>query len=112
MFPTPFTVLTHAVSEGADDAYGSPTKTWAAGVQQRVMGWAPASTDREPVEVGRTVVVRDLDVFAPPEFAIGPHDRATIDGLLYEVVGNPGDYTHGPFGFTPGIVVSLKRVEG
>lgn len=111
-FPTPWTVLTHAVVEGTKNSHGNKTKTWASGVEQPVYGWAPPTADLEPLEAGRTAVIRDLDVFAPSEFVVGPHDRVTVDGDLYEVVGHPEDFNHGPFGFAPGFRVSLKRVEG
>lgn len=111
-FPTPHTVETHALMKGSKDSHGNPAKSWADGVTQAVMGWAPATGDVEPVEVGRTAVIRDLDVFAPVGFIVGPHDRVTVDGDLYDVVGHPEDFNHGPFGFAPGYRVGLKRVEG
>ena len=66
--------------------------------------------DREPFDANRTPVVRDLDVYMPAS-AAKPKDRMTVGGVLYSVVGHPEDFNHGPFGFAPGVRVSLLRVE-
>jgi hypothetical protein len=110
-FPTPYTVLTEAYSAGSYDAHGNPVDSWAAPVQQRVIGWyVPVAI--EPKVAGRDAVVVDLALMVPPDFIIGPLDRVTVAGNSFEVIGYPEDYTHGPFGFNPGLVVNLKRVEG
>jgi hypothetical protein len=53
-------------------------------------------------------------LLVPPEAAanLGPHDRYVLDGDKWEQVGEKLDYTRGPFGWAPGVVVNIKRVTG
>lgn len=112
MFPTPWSVDVATHETGPDDAHGDPSHSWGSFVPQNVYGWAAPSGDTEPFEAGRNAVVRDLDLYVPPAFSCSPRDRVRVDSVEYEVVGHPQDFTHGPFGFIPGAVVNLKRVEG
>lgn len=111
MFPTPWSVTLHARSLGAKDSHGNPRETWAdPGVAEPAYGWCPPSADSQPFETNRTAVVCDLDVYMPISAAV-PKDRMTVDGVVYEVIGYPEDFNHGPFGFAPGVRVNLKRVK-
>lgn len=105
-----FTVSHSAWTEETPDGWGSPTRGWADPVVVEVFGWAPPSPDTEIRDIG-TGTRRDLDLYAPTGFT-RPRDRVTVDGVLYECVGWPEDYTHGPFGFEAGYRINLKRVEG
>lgn len=111
-FPTPYTVETSAYQRGAVDAHGNEVQTWAAPVEQRVIGWSvPNSVEPKYAGADRTIV--DVELYVPPSFTIGPRDRVSLPGgWLFEVAGYPEDYTHGPFNFRPGLVVNLVRVEG
>lgn len=115
-FPLRFEVGVHTYSTGADDGYGGTTDTYTPavgepGVSQKVYGWsAPSST--EPKVAGHDRVVVDVELLAPPDFTVSAHDLVDLPDGVYEVVGQPEDYNHGPFGFTPGLVVNLRRVEG
>lgn len=77
---------------------------------QKVYGWAPAGTDE--TATWRRTVTADLQLFAPPGFRCTSQDAVVVDGVTYTVEGVPEDYTHGPFGWEPGIRVNLTRVEG
>lgn len=119
-YPTPFTVGWHtAVTPAGDDPETTYTPALVDGSNEpvdgtavKVMGWAPA-TSTEP-QVGR--VEHDIDLFCTPGTACRPNDVVDLplDRSLgrFEVVGYPLDWTKGPFGFTPGMVVQLRRVEG
>ena len=110
MFPERFTVKHSARSSGSVDSHGNPVESWSSPVDVKVYGWGPPSPDVEtrPELSGVKIV---LDVFCKTAFC-GPGDRVTVGGILYDVVGHPEDFNHGPFGFTPGYRVSLKRAEG
>lgn len=72
------------------------------------MGWAPASST-EP-EIGR--VEHDIDLYAPAGTVSGAGDVVDLPSGQFEVVGEVLDWTKGPFGFSPGVVVQLRRVTG
>ena len=110
MFPERFTVQHEVFTPGVEDSQGNEVDAWAAPVAVRVYGWAPPSGDRE-IRDTRTGVERDLDLYCRTPFA-GPRDRVTIRGERFTVVGHPENYDFGPFGFTPGCRVNLRRVEG
>lgn len=110
--PTPFTVKRSAFTAGATDSYGNPVESWVTATDVAVHGWAPPSADVEPFEQGRNAVVRDLDLYAPAGTVGGPRDRWTVAGTVFEQVGHVEDFSHGPFGFSGGVRINLKRVEG
>lgn len=116
-FPTPYTVGWHSADTSGEDSHGGETVTYspdleAQGTLVKVMGWAPTRAEETSV----TRVESDIDLFVPPGVAVTPQD--VVDLPLdqsfgrFEVVAYPEDWTKGPFGFTPGAVVKLKRVEG
>jgi hypothetical protein len=45
----------------------------------------------------------DIDAWAP---------RIVLDGVVYEVQGDPQRFNRGPFDFDPGVSVNLKHIEG
>ena len=98
-----------AFSGAAEDDYGNETPGWGAPVTRYVYGWAPAGS----LEVNgwRHTVTAELSVFAPPDFEVTSKDRMVVDGDTFEVEGLVEDYNNGPFGFTPGVVVNLRRAE-
>jgi len=109
-YPMPWTVGHRVFTPGVEDAHGNPVKAWAAPVDRGVYAWAPAGTS-EP-EAGRDEVTWDLDLYGPAGFTAGSLDRFVVDGDEFEVEGRVRDFNHGPFGFMPGVVVRLRRVEG
>lgn len=110
-FPTPFTVLLEAYTPGVTDAHHNPVDAWSAPVPQPVIGWGPPAT-AEPKIAGQDRVVVDQELLVPPEFVCGPRDRMTLNGKLYEVIGEVEGTAGNPFLWIPGGVVNLKRVDG
>lgn len=104
-----WSVLHHVYDSGATDENNEPIDSWADPVAVPVFGWATPGSDAEH-EKHRTTVVRDLDVYCPTKFG-EPKDQVTVDGDLYDVVGYPEDYNHGPgiIDFQPGYRLNLKR---
>ncbi|AAN07928.1 hypothetical protein AVANI_10 [Mycobacterium phage Avani] len=115
-FPTPFTVGVHSYSESGEDDYGRDEPMWTPpkdepGTPQAVHGWSsPSST--EPKLAGHDRVEVHIELLVPPEFSTGPHDVIDLEGVQYEVIGYPEDFTGSPFGGVGGKVVNLRRVEG
>lgn len=107
------TVGWHVLDSGGVDPEGNPVVEYVPPLDQpgtptTVIGWAPAGSE-EP-EVGR--VIHDIDLFIDPAGTGQPQDVVDLPGGQYEVIGWPLEWTHGPYQYTPGKVVQLKRVEG
>ena len=105
--PTPWTVQHLAYDGTTEDDRGNEVPAWADPVPRRVYGWG-APQSNEPKVAGVESVVVTLELFSPV-FPVGDMDRIVVDGDTFDVVGDPEDYTHGPFGFEPGMVVNLTR---
>ena len=114
-FPTPHTVGWHTAStvqSGRGTVTTLTPERDQPGTAVRVYGWAPT---RE-FETSETRVESDLDLFVPAAVTSSPGD--VVDLPLdksfgtFEVVAHAQDWSHGPFGFAPGSVVKLKRVQG
>lgn len=109
-FPTPWTVDVLPYVGTAEDAYGNETPTWATTpVVRSVYGWAPAGTNES--NASRHTVTADLELYGPSDFTVDPRDHVRILGMTYEVQGDVESYDYGPFGFTPGVRVNLRRFE-
>lgn len=104
--------------EDAVDSHGNPVPMWADAEPVAVYGYGPRSADgqAESYAQNRDVVTIGLTVYGPPELAsqVSPLDRfeVPLGGDVYEVDGEIGDWNHGPFGWAPGVSISLKRIEG
>ena len=110
--PAPYTVTRAPFLPGATDAHGNPVDSWGTPVSVAVHAWAPPSADTEPGDPGRSAVVRDLDLYAPAGTTGKDRDRWVVDGVTYEQVGYPEDYTKGPWQWAAGVRINLQRVEG
>lgn len=110
-FPLAQTIGHAVYVAGATNSHGNPVDSWAAPVDVAVYGYGPPTRTQES-EPGGTQVIQGLQIFAPPGLAVSAQDRFVVDGLTYEVEGEVGDWTHGPFRYAPGIVINVKRVEG
>jgi hypothetical protein len=108
MYPLTQTIGHAVYAAGAVDSHGNPAASWAAPVDVWVYGYGPRGDSTEPAG---TQVIVGLEVYAP-RMAVDARDRFVVDGKTYEVDGEVGDWTKGPFGFTPGLTFALKRVEG
>lgn len=112
MYPTPYTVQTSAFNKSGTDSHGNPVESWATPITQPVYGWAVPNSI-QPKYAGQERTLVDVELYVPPGFVVGPRDRIILTGdWKFEAIGYPEDYTHGPFGFNPGLVVNLIRVEG
>ena len=110
-FPTPYRVQHLARLTGGVDEMGDPIpEGFAAPVEKPVYGWAPPTADQS-IRATDTGVKRDYDLYSPDGFT-KPRDRVSIEGMLFDVVGWPEDFNHGPFGWKPGYRINLVRVEG
>lgn len=113
-WPTPFTVGHHVYSAGGADPHRNPP-TYTPPLDQPgtsvpVYGWHTPSTT-EPKLAGHDRVIVDVELLAPG-FTPKPQDWIDLPDGQYEVVGATQDYNHGPFDWTPGAVIQLRKVDG
>lgn len=114
--PAKYTVGVKTFSESGEDVHGNPVSSWSDPVDHKVCFWAPPAArgdQGEPDVAGHDRVVIDLELCVPEGFPAGPHDRIVVPGRgVFEVLGYPEDFNHGPW-WSPGVVVfNLQRVEG
>lgn len=109
-FPLAQTVQHLPFVAGVEDSHGNPIGSWDTPVEVAVYGWA-SPTSTEPKLAGHDRVIVDVEMFAPSTWPGHARDRVTVAGATFEVIGEPEDYNHGPFGWEPGVVVNLQLVE-
>ena len=110
-FPARHTVQQLRYEQGGTDAHGNPVDGFASPEDVQVYGWSVPQSD-EPGVSGQDRVIVDVKLFAPESVTVTHRDRFVLPTGTYEVSGEVEDYNHGPFGWTPGVVVNLRRVEG
>lgn len=111
VIPLPFTVGLRSYSSSGEDAHGNAIPTFAAAVDTPAFWWTPTST--EPRLAGQDRVIVDMFVVVDSATAVYPHDRIDVEDREFEVIGEPEDYDHGPFGYSPRRrPIALRRVDG
>jgi hypothetical protein len=72
------------------DGYGEPALSWANPTSTATQGWLGQREETEPQSAGRTAVTVVRDVLQlPAGTVITARDRVVIDGVTYEVDGQP-----------------------
>lgn len=81
----------------------------------QVFGWSVPQSE-EPGVSGQDRVVVDVQMLGSVSMTVSHRDRFVLPSGphagTFEVSGEVQDYNHGPFGWAPGVVVNLRRVEG
>lgn len=123
MIPTPYTVQHYARTTDGVDAHNNPVVEWQPaldepGTERPVAGWSTAGS-AEPAVAGHDRVVVDVELLVPKGFPARALDRIRLTEYpegLYEIVGDPKDFTHSPFpgplGRGWGYTLMLRRVDG
>ena len=110
MFPLIHTVSHTTRTVTGENMLGQPFEDTAT-VDRRVYGWTPRKTTDggEAATAGR--VITEINLLSPDgDWRQG--DTVTLpDGRVFVVVGDPDDNNAGPFGFTPGYRILLRRVH-
>lgn len=113
MIPAPHMLAVRRRSSGALDAHGNPALAYGPPLPWRVHAVGPVDAT-EPWLANRDLSRVALIVYAPAS-ADAPtrYDRVVVDGVEYDVDGDPEDFTRGPWrNPVAGIAVSLKWVDG
>lgn len=105
-FGTSITLLTR--TKGAPDAYGNDTWTTTSST---VRGAFNPGASSEAVQ-GQDLLTVQPAVYLPPGTVVAAVDAVQVDGLTYEVDGNPNAWTNPFTAHDFGVEVRLKRVTG
>lgn len=114
MLPTPYMIQVERWSANAAsrDAHGNPVESYAAAVDVAVH-WIVGADSAEGVAGGRRHAEAVLQVGAPAGTVVAERDRVVINGARWQVVGEPLDFTRGPWAMPfAGITFELKRDRG
>lgn len=92
------------------DRYGDP----APGAPARVTLVGATIAPRTSADIddrGRQGVIEGLTLYAPHGTDLIHTDQVEVDGVTYDIDGDPGQWKH-PNGWTAGMEVALKRAVG
>lgn len=107
MVTVPHTI-TATVTPQTEDAFGNRTPGTPISVSGCV-AWPGLSTETTP---GGDTVTTDLNLLMPDGTSVTATDRVTVDGVVYEVVGQPAVWLSPLTGFSAGIQVQLRTQKG
>jgi hypothetical protein len=103
--------LRHSADPTGEDEYGNPTYDELDPVVLDGAFVAPRKSeglDRD----GRTGVIVGLTLYAPYGTDLVYTDRVEVDGVVYEIDGEPGRWLHPHTGWQAGVEAALVRGEG
>lgn len=96
---------------GGVDEYGDPV----AGTESRTTLEGAFVAPRESTEIvnrGRAGVIVGLTLFAPYDTDLVYTDRVEVDGVLYDIEGEPGRWRNPFTDWEAGIQAALVRASG
>lgn len=110
-FPFGRTVTVRSTTVAAEpDTYGNDVLTSTSVDVHGCVVWPRESSE---LAGGRDTVTSGLNVLAPPGTAVKATDQVTVDGVTYDVDGEPAVWGPSPFtGTQAGVLVTLTRVTG
>ncbi|QSM00050.1 head-to-tail stopper [Gordonia phage Cashline] len=113
-FPAQFDVQYEKYRAGAKNAHGNAVDAWDPPVPRKVIGWGPPqSSQPEPKLAGHDREVVDIEVMVPPDWTSGHRDRITLPGEgITQQIGGVESTAGNPFGWVPGHIINVRRVDG
>lgn len=114
MFPYGETVIRQRATIVVDPYSGEPGDTdWTNLSVLTIVGCAfDPGGSLEPTEQGRTSVITQPTVYAPPGSDVLAGDRLVVRGRTWDVDGDPADWRSPFTGWEPGMVIKVKAVTG
>jgi len=93
------------------DRYGDPSDDEPARLTIEGASVYPRSS-ADVDERGRSGVIVGLTLIAPYGTDLQHIDQVEVDGVLYDLDGDPGQWKHHHTGWEAGLEVALKRAAG
>ncbi|MBA3781013.1 MAG: hypothetical protein H0X12_04060 [Nocardioides sp.] len=113
MFAHGETVEILTATQVADPYSGSTTDDWSAPTSELVYGvGVEPRPSPEATENARNATVDGYTLYMPADTAITAQNRVIVRGKTYLVDGDAADWRNPYTGWTPGLVVQCKRIEG
>ena len=112
MIPAIFDVGHQPYTGDGVDEYGNAEESWGDPEPRKFVTFIdPGSEELDLPGHVRDVV--DVGIIVLPDFgSVSPRDREVIDGVTYDVIGEPKNFTKNPFRSDFGChVVTLKVVQ-
>lgn len=110
IFPFGEAVTVESRVAGPPDRYSNPTYTWVARTVEGC-GFDPGNST-ETVLPYRVDTDTRPTLYAPPGTAVAPTDRIVVRGEQFQVDGEVAVWVSPFTGWSPGVVIKLKRAEG
>lgn len=110
-FPFGTTITVLRDSPGGLDDYNNPVTSTTTSTDIINCGVAPRYSS-EPTEKGRNGVIIGLTILAPAGSDILFTDRIKIAGVVYEIEGDPADWSNPFTGTEFGMEIAVKRAVG
>lgn len=109
----PYGVTVTIVRSPGKDQYGDPIPGTTTRIDIPLCAVAPR-TSTEPTERGRQGVIVGKSVYLPDNASTIPlfTDQLEIAGVLYDIEGEPGDWTNPLTGWHPGSEIAIRRAAG
>jgi hypothetical protein len=117
MFARGRTATIVRANPGGTDQFGDPVTGTTVEITVPGAAWAPRTQGVGPSagevhDRGRQGVIEGLTVYLPYGTDLHPSDQLRLDGRLYEVEGDPGEWWNPMSGRLAGLEVAVRRAEG
>jgi hypothetical protein len=96
---------------GTVDAYGDQVAGHEALLELEGAFVAPRESS-DLTDRGRVGVVVGLTLFAPRCTDLRASDQVDVDGVTYDIDGDPGRWRHPMTGWSAGMTAALTRAQG
>lgn len=103
-------VRLRSVEDGVDE-YNNPTPGEPERFELDGAFVAPRTSDALDHD-GRSGVIVGLTLYLPYGTDLVYTDQVEVDGVVYEIKGEPGSWSHPRTGWEAGMEVALERGEG
>jgi hypothetical protein len=103
-------IIIHRRSQSGTDEYGNPSWTTSTTLVRDCLFWYGSTS--EPTDVSRDPVDAQLTVCFPEGTSVQDGDEFEIRNTMWVKDGIPNEYPQLWPGFTPGVIVNVRKRRG